>query len=81
MKKKTMIYNINMVNYITFFSPSAAEAFLESIDNDVSLIADKKIVSIGPVTTRKLNSYNIDVHLESKEFCLEGIIDILLGDK
>ena len=80
-EEKIMIDNINMVNYITFFSPSAVEAFFESIINNVSIIADKKIVSIGPVTSKKLRSYNINVHLEAKEFCLEGVIDTLLGDK
>ena len=80
-EEKIMIDNINMVNYITFFSPSAVEAFFESINNNVSIIADKKIVSIGPVTSKKLRSYNVNVHLEAKEFCLEGVIDTLLGDK
>ena len=80
-KEKIMIENINIANYITFFSPSTVESFLESINYDVSLIKNKKIVSIGPVTSKKIRDNNLSVYLEAEEFYTEGVIKSLLEDK
>ena len=80
-EEKVMIENINMTDYITFFSPSTVESFLESINYNTSLIESKKIVSIGPVTSKKLKDNNLNVHLEADEFYAEGVIKSLLEDK
>ena len=80
-EEKEVIENINMSEYITFFSPSTVESFLESINYNVSLIKDKKIVSIGPVTSKKLKDNNVNVYLEAEEFYTEGVIKSLLEDK
>ena len=60
---------------------STVESFLESINYDVSLIKDKKIVSIGPVTSKKIRDNNLSVYLEAEEFYTEGVIKSLLEDK
>ena len=80
-EEKVMIENINMIDYIIFFSPSTVESFLESINYDVSLIKNKKIVSIGPVTSKKIRDNNLSVYLEAEEFYTEGVIKSLLEDK
>lgn len=80
-EEKVMIENINMIDYIIFFSPSTVESFLESINYNTSLIKNKKIVSIGPVTSKKIRDNNLSVYLEAEEFYTEGIIKALLEDK
>ena len=80
-EEKVMIENINMIDYIIFFSPSTVESFLESINYNISLIKNKKIVSIGPVTSKKIRDNNLSVYLEAEEFYTEGVIKALLEDK
>ena len=78
---KDVVSAINKVDYITFFSPSSVESFMESINNDTSLLQNKKIVSIGPITSRKIKECNLSVYLEAYEYDSEGVINSLLGDK
>lgn len=79
-KKEKMIDYINKANYITFFSPSAVESFLESIDYKKDLFENKKIVSIGPITSKKITDNNLKVYLEAKEYHSDGVIETLLKD-
>ena len=78
--KKEVIDYINKVNYITFFSPSSVESLLESIDYEISLIENKKLVSIGPITSKKIVDNNLKVYLQAKEYYSEGVIEVLLKD-
>ena len=71
---------INKANYITLFSPSSVESLLESIDYEISLIENKKIVSIGPITSKKITDNNLKVYLEAKEYRADGVIESLLND-
>lgn len=66
--------------YITFLSSSTVEAFNESIQGDLKLLENKKIVSIGPVTTKTLNELGYDVALEAKVFDVDGVIAVI-GEK
>lgn len=68
------------VEYITFLSSSTVEAFNESIQGDLKLLENKKIVSIGPVTTKTLNELGYDVALEAKVFDVDGVIAVI-GEK
>ena len=79
-KKEELIDYINKVNYITFFSPSSVESLLESIDYEISLIENKKLVSIGPITSKKIVDNNLKVYLQAKEYYSEGVIEVLLKD-
>lgn len=79
-KKEELIDYINKVNYIALFSPSSVESLLESIDYEISLIENKKIVSIGPITSKKITDNNLKVYLEAKEYCADGVIESLLND-
>lgn len=71
---------LNDIEYITFLSSSTVEAFNESIQGDLKLIEDKKIVSIGPVTTKTLNDLGYSVALEAKVFDVDGVIAVI-GEK
>lgn len=79
-KKEELIDYINKVNYITLFSPSSVDSLLESIDYEISLIENKKIVSIGPITSKKITDNNLKVYLEAKEYCADGVIESLIND-
>lgn len=79
-KKEELIDYINKVNYITFFSPSSVESLLESIDYEISLVENKKLVSIGPITSKKIVDNNLKVYLQAKEYYSEGVIEVLLKD-
>lgn len=68
------------VEYITFLSSSTVEAFNESIQGDLKLLENKKIVSIGPVTTKTLNELGYDGALEAKVFDVDGVIAVI-GEK
>ncbi|MEG0235985.1 uroporphyrinogen-III C-methyltransferase [Cetobacterium sp.] len=71
---------LNEIEYITFLSSSTVEAFNESIQGDLKLLEDKKIVSIGPVTTKTLNELGYNVALEAKVFDVDGVIAVI-GEK
>lgn len=71
---------LNEIEYITFLSSSTVEAFNESIQGDLKLLEDKKIVSIGPVTTKTLNELGYNVALEAKVFDVDGVIAVM-GEK
>lgn len=79
-KKEELIDYINKINYITFFSPSSVESLLESIDYEISLVENKKLVSIGPITSKKIVDNNLKVYLQAKEYYSEGVIEVLLKD-
>ena len=79
-KKEELTDYINKVNYITLFSPSSVESLLESIDYEISLIENKKLVSIGPITSKKITDNNLKVYLEAKEYYSDGVIEALLKD-
>ncbi|WP_297404775.1 uroporphyrinogen-III C-methyltransferase [uncultured Cetobacterium sp.] len=80
-KKDEVIKKIEDIKYIPFLSSSTVEAFHESIDGDIKLLEDKKIVSIGPVTTKTLEKLGYKVSLEAKVFDVEGVISIIGDDK
>ncbi|MGL5210277.1 uroporphyrinogen-III C-methyltransferase [Cetobacterium sp.] len=71
---------LNEIEYITFLSSSTVEAFNESIQGDLKLLENKKIVSIGPVTTKTLNELGYNVALEAKVFDVDGVIAVI-GEK
>ncbi|MGL4999055.1 MAG: uroporphyrinogen-III C-methyltransferase [Cetobacterium sp.] len=68
------------VEYITFLSSSTVESFNKSINGDLTLLKDKKVVSIGPVTTKTLIELGYKVALEAKVFDVDGVIDVI-GDE
>lgn len=71
---------LDSIDYITFFSSSTVEAFNESVGGDISLLNNKKIVSIGPVTTKTLKALGYSVNLEAKRYDVDGIVSIIGDD-
>lgn len=77
-KKDEIIDALNKAQYITFFSSSTVEAFLNSIEYDEKILKNKKIISIGPITSKKLADNNIEVFREAKVFDSDGVIEEIL---
>jgi uroporphyrinogen III methyltransferase / synthase len=63
------------IDWITFASPSAVEAFFEQIDVELIRVSNIKIASIGPVTSKALERIDVPVTLTSKEHTLDGLLD------
>ncbi len=56
------------------------EAFVESLNGDIKDIDNLKFVSIGPVTSKTMEEYGMNVDIEAKVFTSHGIIDSLKGE-
>lgn len=78
--KDEVIKVLENIEYIPFLSSSTVEAFHESINGDIQVVKDKKIVSIGPVTTKTLEKLGYKVSLEAKVFDVEGVISVIGDD-
>ncbi|PID67422.1 MAG: uroporphyrinogen-III C-methyltransferase [Fusobacteriales bacterium] len=73
--KKMVEEKLEESEIITFLSSSTVEAFVESIEGDMELLKNKKIASIGPVTTKTLEKFGIKVDYEAKKFIADGILE------
>lgn len=67
--------NISQFDYVVVSSAGAAKALAEMIDDKALLC--KKIVSIGPVTTKALRELEINEVTTALEYDVEGIIDAI----
>ena len=63
-------------SYVIFLSSSAVESFVENTEAfDISKL---NFVSIGPMTSKALQKYNLPVNVEAKVYSLEGIRDAIV---
>ena len=70
------------VDYITFTSSSTVKNLVEIAgENYKELLKGKKLVSIGPVTSKTIEEFGLEVYKEAEVSTINGVIDILLGDK
>lgn len=75
--KNKIIAKIEEIDIITFLSSSTVEAFYESIDGDLKLIENKKIASIGPMTSETLKKYGVKVDYEAEKYTADGVLDVI----
>ena len=73
--KKEIFEKLKDVDIVTFLSSSTVEAFYESLDGDFFVFGDKKIASIGPVTSETLRRFGMKVDYEADIFTAEGLLD------
>ncbi len=66
------------IDFLTFTSPSTFENFFEIIntytDKTIELLKDQNIVTIGPVTSSKIEEYNIPVTITSHASTIESML-------
>jgi len=78
--EKVVVENIDKkledADMITFLSSSAVESYIESLDgrpHDKNI----KIASIGKMTTKKIESYGLDVAVEGKISTADGLLEAI----
>lgn len=78
-KSKWLVEEINKgrVDWLTFASPSSVDGFFGQIPNEVIKSAKVKIASIGPVTSKRLNTFDVKVDITAAEHTLDGLIDAI----
>ncbi|MDO4689703.1 MAG: uroporphyrinogen-III C-methyltransferase [Fusobacterium sp.] len=75
--KKELVEKIKDVDIITFLSSSTVEAFYESLDGDFFILGDKKIASIGPMTSETIRRLGMKVAYEAETYTADGLLDII----
>ncbi|AYV93660.1 uroporphyrinogen-III C-methyltransferase [Fusobacterium necrophorum subsp. funduliforme ATCC 51357] len=78
--KEEMKKQLEHIDIITFLSSSAVEAFYENMEGDLEPILNKKIASIGPVTTASLQKLGMTVAYEAKTYTAKALIDTIFED-
>jgi len=69
--------NKGRIDWLTFASPSSANAFFEQISCDMVNSANIKVASIGPVTSERLKILGVSVDITAAEHTLDGLIDAI----
>ncbi|MBM4103274.1 MAG: uroporphyrinogen-III C-methyltransferase [Planctomycetes bacterium] len=65
------------VDWITFTSSSTVDGFLQNVDIEIIRQANVKLASIGPETTKKLESLGLNAGLEAAPHTAEGLAETL----
>lgn len=69
------------IDYITFTSSSTVKNFVELLgEENLKLLEDIRLISIGPVTSGTLLEKSLKVYKEADEYTIEGVIKCLLED-
>lgn len=63
---------------IIFMSPSAVHATLAGIKEDQGRLSEMKILSIGPITSRAVREYGLNVWREARNHSEDGVLAMLL---
>ncbi|NLY21260.1 MAG: uroporphyrinogen-III C-methyltransferase [Tissierellia bacterium] len=66
------------IDYILFTSSSTVNNFINAYGNEC--INNSKIVSIGPITTKTIESNNLSLYGETKNATIDAMIDFLKED-
>ncbi len=65
---------------VVFTSPSGFGNAVRLLDGDLSVLAGKQLIAIGPVTAQAMESRGLLPHLVAQEYTDEGIIRALKGE-
>ena len=65
--REKIIEALKDIDIITFLSSSTVEAFYESLDGDFFILGDKKIASIGPMTSETIKRLGMKVFYEAEK--------------
>lgn len=77
--KKELMKKIKEVDIITFLSSSTVEAFYESLDGDFFILGDKKIASIGPMTSETIKRLGMKIAYEAEKYTADGLLEVIFG--
>jgi len=80
-RKEDFIRALDEADTAIFTSPSGIRNASLLLDNDITLLKDKRLVAIGPVTAKAMEALGIAPDLTAKEYTDSGIIEALKGDQ
>jgi len=75
--REKVLKTLKDIDIITFLSSSTVEAFYESLDGDFFILGDKKIASIGPMTSETIRRLGMKVDYEAEKYTANGVLDII----
>ena len=50
-------------------------------ENNIKKLNDKKIISIGPITSNTIEDFGVKIYKEADEATIDSMIDIISNDK
>lgn len=72
----------NEINYITFTSSTTVQYFMEKIGvENIALTQKAKCISIGPVTSEKMENLGLKVDFQAEVYTITGMIDTILKNQ
>ena len=69
--------NEGTIDWLTFASPSSADAFFKQIGTEAVNSGKVRVASIGPVTSERLRQLGVTVDVTAKEHTLDGLLDTI----
>jgi uroporphyrinogen III methyltransferase/synthase len=75
----TELLKAGRIDWLTFTSSSTVEGFFKNIEIETVRQANVKIASIGPETTRRLDSLGLKAELEAAVYTVEGLVESLIA--
>jgi uroporphyrinogen III methyltransferase/synthase len=66
------------IGWVTFTSPSTANAFFTHVPPDLISTHGVKVASIGPVTSEQLKKLGVKVNAQAQPHTIDGLIDALI---
>jgi uroporphyrinogen III methyltransferase/synthase len=66
------------IDYITFASSSSVKNFVEMIGiKNIGLLKNAKIISIGPITSDTIKSFNLNIYKQASEATIDSLIECM----
>lgn len=70
------------VDYITFASSSTVKNFITLIgEENLKKLESKKIISIGPITSKTIEEFGLEVYKEAEVATIDNMINIISNDE
>lgn len=67
------------IDYVTFTSSSTVDNFIALLGKEnMKLLQAVKLVSIGPITSKTLRGYGLEVYKEAEEYTIDGLVKCIL---
>ena len=69
------------IDYITFSSSSTVKNFITLIgEENLEKLENKKIISIGPITSKTIEDFGLEVYKEAEVSTIDSMIDLISND-
>lgn len=70
------------VDYITFASSSTVKNFITLIgEENLKKLQNKNIISIGPITSKTIEDFGLEVYKEAEVATIDSMIDVISNNE